>query len=47
MKKQIMLYAFLSATLFASSQSAFHGTWEGRMNAGVELRMILHNFRLS
>jgi alpha/beta superfamily hydrolase len=42
MKKHIMLFAFLSATLFSLSQNTFLGIWEGKMNAGVDLRMIFH-----
>ena len=42
MKKQILVCTLLSVTLFSSAQTAFTGMWEGKMNAGVELRMIFH-----
>lgn len=42
MKKLFNLFALLLLNFVGNTQSAFLGTWEGKMNAGVELRMIFH-----
>jgi uncharacterized protein len=42
MKKLFLLSALLQSTLFASAQNAFLGIWEGKINVGVDIRMVFH-----
>lgn len=42
MKKQTILSGLLLTTLFSSAQTVFLGTWEGKINRDLELRMIFH-----
>lgn len=44
MKKQVILFVFLFLCGFATAQTGFTGTWEGKINAGVAVRII---FRIS
>lgn len=40
MKKNILLIAFLVAAIPVFSQNAFEGIWEGKINSGIDLRVI-------
>jgi uncharacterized protein len=40
MKKQVILFAIVLAGSFATAQTEFTGIWEGKINAGVEIRII-------
>jgi pimeloyl-ACP methyl ester carboxylesterase len=42
MIKKIFVLFFLAAASSAKAQNSFVGIWEGKMNVGVELRMIFH-----
>ena len=42
MVKKIILLPLLAMILSTQAQTPFLGLWEGKMNAGVELRMIFH-----
>jgi hypothetical protein len=38
MKKISLMSALLMAALVACSQNDFIGTWEGKLNAGIDIR---------
>ena len=40
MKKDILLIAFVMNTVSASTQNPFEGIWEGKVNVGMDLRVI-------
>lgn len=40
MKKQLILFAIMLAGGFAKAQTGFTGIWEGKINAGAEVRII-------
>lgn len=42
MNRIIIAFTFLLAATGTYAQSAFNGIWEGKMNAGMEIRMIFH-----
>ena len=42
MRKSFTLFALLLTIKSISAQSTFYGIWEGKMNAGVEIRMVFN-----
>jgi uncharacterized protein len=42
MKNIILSVVLLSTVRLLSAQSSFVGTWEGKLNAGMELRLVFH-----